>query len=106
MARALMQILWPAFMAAALLELLVFAHVDPSDVRTLAGERLELSRQRGGQRHQLVAAPRRPRLTRIKTPPGCNPHSDSHGCHRFRFHARPAAPARHQRPALHLIPHR
>jgi hypothetical protein len=45
MARALMQILWPAFMAAALLELLVFAHVDPSDVRTLAGERLELSRQ-------------------------------------------------------------
>jgi hypothetical protein len=45
MARALMQILWPAFMAAALLELLVFAHVDPSDVHTLAGERLELSRQ-------------------------------------------------------------
>jgi hypothetical protein len=45
MARALMQILWPAFVAAALLELLVFAHVDPADVHTLAGERVELSRQ-------------------------------------------------------------
>jgi hypothetical protein len=27
------------------LELLVFAHVDPSDVRTLAGAPIELSRQ-------------------------------------------------------------
>lgn len=45
MRRALMQILWPAFVAAALLELLVFAHVDPADVHTLAGTRLELSRQ-------------------------------------------------------------
>ena len=45
MARALMQILWPAFVAAALLELLVFAHVDPADVHTLAGTRLDLSHQ-------------------------------------------------------------
>jgi hypothetical protein len=45
MARVLMQILWPAFVAAALLELLVFAHVDPADVHTLAGAPVELSRQ-------------------------------------------------------------
>jgi len=43
-ARAL-QILWPAFVAAGILELLVFAHVDPSDVHTLAGAPVELSRQ-------------------------------------------------------------
>jgi hypothetical protein len=44
MQRAL-QVLWPAFLAAGVLELLVFAHVDPSDVRTLAGAPVELSRQ-------------------------------------------------------------
>jgi len=44
MQRAL-QVLWPAFLAAGVLELLVFAHVDPSDVRTLAGAPIELSRQ-------------------------------------------------------------
>ena len=44
MQRAL-QVLWPAFIAAGVLELLVFAHVDPSDVRTLAGMPVELSRQ-------------------------------------------------------------
>jgi hypothetical protein len=40
-----LQILWPAFVAAGVLELLVFAHVDPADVRTLAGAPVELSRQ-------------------------------------------------------------
>jgi hypothetical protein len=43
-ARAL-QIAWPAFLAAGVLELLVFAHVDPADVHTLAGAPVELSRQ-------------------------------------------------------------
>jgi hypothetical protein len=43
--RSALQILWPAFVAAGVLELLVFAHVDPSDVRTLAGAPVELSRQ-------------------------------------------------------------
>lgn len=43
--RLLLQILWPAFVAAGVLELLVFAHVDPADVHTLAGARVELSRQ-------------------------------------------------------------
>jgi hypothetical protein len=45
MVRAALQILWPAFLAAGVLELLVFAHVDPADVRTLAGAPIELSRQ-------------------------------------------------------------
>ncbi len=45
MMRSALQIAWPAFMAAALLELLVFAHVDPADVHTLAGAPVELSRQ-------------------------------------------------------------
>ena len=43
--RAVLQILWPAFVAAGVLELLVFAHVDPADVHTLAGAPVELSRQ-------------------------------------------------------------
>ena len=45
MMRSALQVLWPAFVAAALLELLVFAHVDPADVHTLAGAPFELSRQ-------------------------------------------------------------
>ena len=45
MTRTLLQILWPAFLGAALLELLVFAHVDPADVHTVAGAPIELSRQ-------------------------------------------------------------
>lgn len=45
MTRRLLQILWPAFLGAGLLELLVFAHVDPADVHTLAGAPVELSRQ-------------------------------------------------------------
>lgn len=43
--RSLLQILWPAFVAAGVLELLVFAHVDPADVHTLAGAPIQLSRQ-------------------------------------------------------------
>jgi hypothetical protein len=43
--RAWLQVLWPAFVAAGVLELLVFAHVDPADVHTLAGAPIELSRQ-------------------------------------------------------------
>jgi hypothetical protein len=43
--RLALQVLWPAFVAAAVLELLVFAHVDPADVHTLAGAPVELSRQ-------------------------------------------------------------
>ena len=43
--RAALQILWPAFVAACVMELLVFAHVDPADVHTLAGAPIELSRQ-------------------------------------------------------------
>ena len=45
MKRAALQILWPAFVAAGVMELLVFAHVDPADVHTLAGAPIELSRQ-------------------------------------------------------------
>ena len=45
MNRAVLQILWPAFVAAGVMELLVFAHVDPADVHTLAGAPIELSRQ-------------------------------------------------------------
>jgi hypothetical protein len=43
--RHALQILWPAFVGAGVMTLLVFAHVDPADVHTLAGKRLELSRQ-------------------------------------------------------------
>jgi hypothetical protein len=45
MNRLALQILWPAFVAAGVMELLVFAHVDPADVHTLAGAPIELSRQ-------------------------------------------------------------
>ena len=43
--RTALQILWPAFVAAGVMTLLVFAHVDPADVHTLAGAPIELSRQ-------------------------------------------------------------
>ena len=45
MKRTALQILWPAFVAAGVMELLVFAPVDPADVHTLAGAPIELSRQ-------------------------------------------------------------
>jgi ferredoxin len=43
--RSALQVLWAAFVAAAMLEMLVFAHVDPADVHTLGGAPVELSRQ-------------------------------------------------------------
>ena len=44
MAARLMWIVWPAFLAACALELLVFAFVDPLDLHW-AGQALEWSRQ-------------------------------------------------------------
>lgn len=43
MSRTIMGLAWPAFIAACLLELLVFAMVDPHDVRW-TGQPLGLSR--------------------------------------------------------------
>ena len=43
-ARAL-QVLWPAFLLAGVLELLVFALVDPVDLRWPGGASIELPRQ-------------------------------------------------------------
>jgi hypothetical protein len=43
--RAALQVLWPAFLAAGAMELLVFAHVDPSDLHTFGGGVIALSRQ-------------------------------------------------------------
>jgi len=40
----LMRILWPAFLAACAMQVLVFAFVDPQDIRW-AGRALALSRQ-------------------------------------------------------------
>lgn len=43
-ARRLMWVVWPAFLVAGVLEMLVFAMVDPQDLHW-AGQPLELSRQ-------------------------------------------------------------
>jgi apolipoprotein N-acyltransferase len=43
--RTALQILWPAFLAAGAMALLVFAHVDPSDLHWASGARLAWSRQ-------------------------------------------------------------
>jgi hypothetical protein len=43
MSRTIMGLAWPAFLAACLLELVVFAMVDPNDVRW-TGQPLGLSR--------------------------------------------------------------
>lgn len=43
-AKRLMWVIWPAFLIAGMLEMLVFALVDPQDLRW-AGEPVELSRQ-------------------------------------------------------------
>ncbi len=42
-ARRTAAILWPAFLVAAVLELLVFAFVDPSTLHTVSGAALPLS---------------------------------------------------------------
>ena len=40
-ARDRIAVLWPAFMAACLLEIIVFASFDPHDLRTYGGHELE-----------------------------------------------------------------
>ena len=45
MIRLALQILWPAFLMAGVLEVLVFAFVDPRDVHWLSGAAIGLSRQ-------------------------------------------------------------
>ena len=45
MTRIALQILWPAFLMAGVLEVLVFALVDPGDLRWLGGEAIDVSRQ-------------------------------------------------------------
>ena len=42
--KRLMSVLWPAFLSAAMIEMLVFALVDPQDLHW-AGQRLMLSRE-------------------------------------------------------------
>lgn len=44
-ARLWMGIAWPAFLLAAVLEMIVFAMVDPSDLHWVGGRPLEWSRQ-------------------------------------------------------------
>ena len=45
MSRVALQILWPAFLMAGVLEVLVFALIDPSDLRGFGGAPIEASRQ-------------------------------------------------------------
>ena len=45
MSRLVLQILWPAFLMAGVLEVLVFALVDPSDLQWPGGAPIEASRQ-------------------------------------------------------------
>jgi hypothetical protein len=40
-----LQILWPAFLMAGVLEIMVFAVLDPSEMRWFGGPPVELSRQ-------------------------------------------------------------
>ena len=42
--RRLMWIAWPAFLVAGLLEMLVFAMVDPQGLHGLGGQAIEISR--------------------------------------------------------------
>jgi hypothetical protein len=44
MKQRLMWIAWPAFLVAGILEMLVFATVDPQDLHGIGGEPIELSR--------------------------------------------------------------
>ena len=45
MGRMALQILWPAFLMAGVLEVLVFALIDPSELRWPGGGAIEASRQ-------------------------------------------------------------
>jgi hypothetical protein len=44
-ARTWLIVLWPAFLVAGVLEMVVFAMVDPGDLHTFAGGRIDLSAQ-------------------------------------------------------------
>ena len=68
MLRTALQILWPAFVAAGVLELLVFAHVDPADVRWFGGPLIgwpPLDGLLGHPVHLLVCHRLRRRLTAL-----------------------------------------
>jgi hypothetical protein len=41
-ARRALAVLWPAFLGAGVLEMLVFAHVDPAALHDMSGQRLDL----------------------------------------------------------------
>jgi hypothetical protein len=43
--KKLMWISWPAFLVAGILEMLVFAMVDPQDLHWFGGQPIEISRQ-------------------------------------------------------------
>ena len=45
MTTSILRVLWPAFFAAGVLEMVVFAFVDPGDLSLLGGARLEWPRQ-------------------------------------------------------------
>jgi hypothetical protein len=45
MTQRIITILWPAFLMAGVLEILVFALVDPTDLHWLGGAPIEASRQ-------------------------------------------------------------
>jgi hypothetical protein len=45
LAQRMMWIAWPAFLMAAILEMVVFAFVDPSELHWMGGQPLEYSRQ-------------------------------------------------------------
>jgi hypothetical protein len=45
MLRVALQVLWPAFLLAGVLEILVFAVVDPSDLHWFGGGPIKASRQ-------------------------------------------------------------
>jgi hypothetical protein len=45
MTRVALQILWPAFLMAGVLDILVFALVDPTDLHWLGGAPIDASRQ-------------------------------------------------------------
>ena len=45
MTTSILRVLWPAFFAAGVIEMVVFAFVDPGDLTLLGGARLEWPRQ-------------------------------------------------------------
>ncbi len=45
MTTSILRVLWPAFFAAGVLEMVVFAFVDPGELHLLGGSRLDWPRQ-------------------------------------------------------------